>query len=107
MDVISYCNKLERQLTEWKAKIYSVIRVVDKLPVQEKEGVYPSIRSLHRIVDEINSELEQLKSACPADWSPSRQSIEAKMSELQSTLKRLSENVGGPLIPDSLSWVSE
>jgi hypothetical protein len=107
MDVISYCSKLERQLTEWKAKIYSVIRVVDKLPVQGKEGVYPSIRSLHAIVDEIDNELEHLKSACPADWSPSRQTIAAKMSELQSTLKKLSENVGGPLIPDSLSWVSE
>ena len=107
MDVISYCNQLERQLTEWKAKIYSVIRVVDKLPVQQKEGVYPSIGSLHTIMDEIDNELAQLKSACPADWSPNRQTIEAKMSELHSTLKKLSENVGGPLIPDSLSWVSE
>jgi hypothetical protein len=107
MDVISYCNKLEKQLTEWKAKIYSVIHVVDKLPVREKEPVYPSIRSLHTIMDEIDNELEQLKSACPADWSPKRQTIEAKMSELQSTLKKLSEKVGGPLIPDSLSWVSE
>jgi hypothetical protein len=82
MDVISYCNKLERQLTEWKAKIYSVIRVVDTLPVHEKEAIYPSIRSLHRMMDEIDGELEQLKSACPADWSPNRQTIEAKMSEL-------------------------
>ena len=107
MDVISYCNKLERQLTEWKAKIYSVIRVVDKLPVQEKEAVFPSIRSLYAIVDEIDGELERLKSACPADWSPNRQTIEAKISELQSTLKKLSEKVDGPLIPDSLSWVSD
>jgi len=106
MDVNSYCNNLERQLTEWKAKIYSVINVVDKLPVQEKEAAYSSIRGLHTIVDEIDNELEQLKSACPADWSPNRRTIEGKMSELQSTLKKLSENVGGPLIPDSLSWVS-
>jgi len=106
MDVNSYCNSLERQLTEWKAKIYSVINLVDKLPAQEKEGAYPSIRGLHTIVDEIDNELAQLKNACPADWSPNRRTIEEKMSELQSTLKKLSENVGGPLIPDSLSWVS-
>ena len=106
MDVNSYCNNLERQLTEWKAKIYSVINVVDQLPVQEKEAAYSSIRGLNTIVDEIDNELEQLKSACPADWSPNRRTIEGKMSELQSTLKKLSENVGGPLIPDSLSWVS-
>lgn len=107
MDIISYCNQLESQLTEWKAKIYSVILVVDKLPVQEKEAIFPSIRSLNAVVDEIDNELEQLKSACPADWSPNRQTIEAKISELQSTLKKLSERVDGPLIPDSLSWVSD
>ena len=107
MDVMSYCNKLEGQLTEWKAKIYSVIRVVDKLPVREKEPVYPSIRSLNTIMEEIDNELEQLKSACPADWYPKRRTIETEMAELKSTLKTLSEKVGGPLIPDSLSWVSE
>jgi len=106
MDVNSYCSKLERQLTEWKARIYSVINLVDKLPVQEKEAAYHSIRGLHTIVDEIDNELEQLKNACPADWSPNRRTIEEKMSELKSTLKKLSEKVGGPLIPDSLSWVS-
>jgi hypothetical protein len=107
MDIISYCNQLEKQLTDWKEKIYSVILVVDKLPVKEKEAVFPSIRSLYAIVDEIDGELEQLKSACPADWSPNRQTIEAKILELQSTLKKLSEKVDGPLIPDSLSWVSD
>ena len=107
MDVISYCNNLENQLTGWKAKIYDVIRVVDQLPANEMEAVFPSFRGLHAIVDEIDSELEQLKSACPADWSPNRNIIDDKMSELHATLKTLSEKVGGPLIPDSLLWVSE
>jgi hypothetical protein len=107
MDVISYCNNLENQLVNWKAKIYDVILVVDGLPANEKEAVFPSVRSLHNIVEEINNELEQLKTACPADWSPSRNVIDDRMSELHATLKKLSEKVGGPLIPDSLLWVSE
>ena len=107
MDVTSYCNTLEKHLTEWKAMIYDVIRTVDRLPEVEKEAVVPSIRSLHSIVAAINGELEQLKTACPADWAPSRLSIDEKMSELQQTLKNLSEKVDGPLVPDSLSWVSE
>jgi hypothetical protein len=107
MDVNSYCDSLGRHLTEWKARVYDVIRTVDKLPAAEKEAVFPSIRSLHATVAEIDGELEQLKTACPADWSPNRKIIDAKMSELQNTLKRLSEKVGGPLIPDSLAWVSE
>ena len=107
MDVTSYCNSLENQLTGWKAKIYDVIRTVNRLPDNEMEAVFPSIQSLHAIVEEINNEMEQLKSACPADWSPNRNVIDDKMSELRSTLKTLSEKVDGPLIPDSLLWVSE
>ena len=107
MDVKSYCDNLEKQLTAWKAKIYDVIRVVDKLPDREKEEVFPSLRSLHSIVEEIDVQLEQLVTACPADWSPNRQTIDDKMNELRRTLGNLSEKVGGPLIPDSLSWVSE
>jgi hypothetical protein len=107
MDIKSYCDTLEKQLTAWKAKIYDVIRVVDKLPGPEKEAVFPSIKSLHDIVEEIDAQLEQLMTACPADWSPNQESIDAKMTELRQTLKNLSERIGGPLIPDSLSWVSE
>ncbi len=107
MDVIAYCDALHKHLTQWKAQIYDVIRVVDKLPANEKEAVFPSIRSLHAIVEEINAELVQLTVSCPADWSPNRKTIEDKMTELKRTLKKLSQRVGGPLIPDSLSWVSE
>ena len=107
MDVSAYCDTLEKQLAGWKAKLYDVIRLVDKLSEGDKETVFPSIRGLHSIVDEIDSEVEQLRTACPADWSPNRQNIDDKMAELQQTLKNLSEDVGGPLISDSLAWVSK
>jgi len=106
MDVGAYCDTLEKQLTGWKAKLDDVIGVVDKLSAKDKETVLPSIRSLHAIVEEIDGEVEQLRTACPADWTPNRQTIDAKMAELRQTLKKLSAEVGGPLIPDSLSWVS-
>ena len=73
----------------------------------EKEAVFPSLRNLHAIVDEIDEQLVQLTSACPADWSPNRRTIDQKMRELQLTLGKLSERVRGPLIPDSLSWISQ
>ena len=107
LEITAYCDKLENQLTNWKAKIYDVIHVVDQLPANEMEAAFPSIRGLHGIVADIDTELEQLKTACPADWSPNRKVIDDRMSELHATLKTLSEKVGGPLIPDSLMWVSE
>jgi hypothetical protein len=47
-----------------------------------------------------------LKTACPADWLLQRRAVDDKMRELQETLRKLSDRVHGPLIPDSLSWVS-
>lgn len=107
MDVSDYCDTLEKQLSGWKARLYDVIRIVDKLADENKDTVYPTIQGLHSIVDEIDSEVDQLRTACPADWSPNRKNIDTKMAELQQTLKTLSEDVGGPLIPDSLAWVSD
>jgi hypothetical protein len=107
MELSSYCTALESHLTGWKSKIYDVIRIVDRLPNNEKETVFPSIRNLHAIVDEIDDQLAQLMTACPADWSPTRRTIDQKMRELQITLSKLSDRVHGPLIPDSLSWVSQ
>jgi hypothetical protein len=106
MEVSAYCSALETQLTGWKARIYDVLRVVDRLPNAQKETAFASIRNLHAIVDEINAELENLRTACPADWSPSRATIDRRMADLRDTLRRLSEQVKGPLIPDSLAWVS-
>ena len=107
MDVSAYCDTLEKQLSDWKAKLYDVIRIVDRLPEKEKETVFSSIRGLNAIVDQIDTEVEQLRTACPADWSPNRQNLDSKMAELQQSLKNLSEDLGGPVILDSLAWVSK
>ncbi len=107
MDATAYCETLEEHLTGWKAKLYDVIRIVDRLPEKDKETVFSSIRGLHAIVDQIDTEVEQLRTACPADWSPNRQTLDNKMAELKQSLKRISENVGGPVIPDTLAWVSK
>ena len=107
MAVKSYCDTLENQLTSWKSNIKDVVVVVNQLPDTEKEKVFSSIRNLHAVVEEIDGQLDQLMTACPPDWSANRQTVDSKMSDLKQTLHNLSEQVDGPLIPDSLSWVSE
>ena len=106
MDTEAYCDRMDAQLVTWKAKIYDAIRIVDRLPPAEKEMAFSSIRNLHAILNEIDGQLDQLQNACPADWSPNRRTIDQKMSDLHSTLKTLSRKIKGPLIPDSLAWVS-
>lgn len=107
METEAYCEKLDGQLVAWKANISDAIRIVDRLPPAEKEMAWASIRNLHAILDEIDAELEQLRTACPADWAPNRRTIDQKMGDLHTTLKMLSKKIKGPLIPDSLAWVSQ
>ena len=107
METASYCEMMERQLTAWKSKIREVIRLADHLTAGEREAIVTSSTcSLDAIVGEIDSQLALLKTACPADWLSQRRAVDDKMRELQETLKKLSDRVHGPLIPDSLSWVS-
>jgi hypothetical protein len=106
MESTSYCDMLERQFTAWKSKIHAVIRRAERLTAGKRAAVAPSTRSLHAIVGEIDSQLALLKSACPAGWLPRPRGADDQMRELQQTLQQLSDRVPGPLIPDSLSWVS-
>jgi SHS2 domain-containing protein len=39
MDVSAYCHTLEKKFAEWKARLYDVIHIVDKLSEGEKETV--------------------------------------------------------------------
>lgn len=41
MDVRDYCDSLVTELTGWKAKMYDVMRRLDKVPSGDKEKVLP------------------------------------------------------------------
>jgi hypothetical protein len=106
MDVREYCSKMDRQLSGWKAYIDEVIQAARGLPASEGTALAPMIARLQPLLSAIEAELELLKSSCPADWAPQRRQVDERMQELYDTLKTLSQKVKGPLIPDSLSWVS-
>ena len=76
MDVLDFCKGLENEMTAWKAKLYDVMRKVDKLGSAEKEKVLPNIEDLHMFLEEMKDRVETLKTECPSDWSPMKKEIE-------------------------------
>ncbi len=76
MDVLDYCKGLENEMTAWKAKLYDVMRKVDKLGSAEKEKMLPNIEDLHLFLEEMTDRVETLKTECPSDWSPLKKEIE-------------------------------
>jgi predicted nuclease with TOPRIM domain len=84
MDVKTYCDNMQSEVTEWKAKMCDVVRALDKIPSDEKQNFSPQIGDLHTIIDELADRLERLARECPADYSAEKRAIEGKMADLKS-----------------------
>ncbi|MFA7382287.1 MAG: hypothetical protein WC001_02435 [Desulfurivibrionaceae bacterium] len=84
MNVKDYCRNVETELTAWKAKLYDVIRQMDKLPTGDKQRMFEKINGLNIVMTELDDRLDALRTACPTEWSPERQEIKAKMTDLGS-----------------------
>lgn len=104
MDVSSYCEMISNQLTGWKASIYDIILAAEKLGQEDKRVVQPMIRSLNRIVEELNRNIADLKAQCPSEWSPRKQEIDSGMVDLKQNFEQLSERLQS-LLPESTAWV--
>jgi uncharacterized coiled-coil protein SlyX len=104
MDAKSYCDTINQQLTGWKANIYDAILATEKLKETDKEKVEPLLDSLNGIVAELNKNLEQLRTECPADWSPQKRTIDSKLDELRKEFDQLSEKMDA-VMPDTTAWV--
>jgi len=82
MDVRDYCSNVEMELTAWKAKLYDVIRKIDQLPTGDKEKLYENIEGLHITMTELDDRIHELRTQCPTEWSPVREEIKVKVSDL-------------------------
>jgi predicted nuclease with TOPRIM domain len=94
MDVLDYCKGLENEMTAWKAKLYDVMRKVDKLGSAEKEKVLPNIEDLHMFLEEMTDRVETLKTECPSDWSPMKKEIEDSSINMRGKYEDTMDYIG-------------
>jgi predicted nuclease with TOPRIM domain len=94
MDVQDFCKGMEVEMTAWKAKLYDVMRKVDKLGSAEKEKVLPNIEDLHMFLEEMSDRVETLKTECPSDWSPVKKDIEEGTTDMRSKYEETMEYIG-------------
>ncbi|UCF93087.1 MAG: hypothetical protein JSW39_02715 [Desulfobacterales bacterium] len=96
MDVKSYCDSVEAELTAWKAKLYGVMRKSDSLPTAEKAQLAPMIQELNSIVDDLDQRIELLAKECPAEWHAHKNGIEGKMAQVKDKWKNVWGAMGEP-----------
>ncbi len=93
MDVKSYCDSLTAELTGWKAKVYDVVRKLDKMSSGDKEKVVSQVRELHMVIEELDDRIDRLKKECPLEWSPEKMELEGKFSGLKTKWENVWENI--------------
>lgn len=83
MDAKDYCRSVEIELHGWKAKMYNMIRKLDKLRKADKNKVSAQVEDLHKHIEDIERIVNTLQNECPADFSPHKKEIEATQSEMK------------------------
>ena len=94
MNVLDYCNGLETELTAWKAKLYDVIRKIDKLSSADREKMLMNIQDLNIIFTDLEDKIESLKTECPSEWGPQRKEIDGAHIDMRSKYEETLEYIG-------------
>ena len=68
MEVKDYCRSIEVELHGWKAKMYDMVRKVDKLRGTEKENVASQVEELHNHISDMERIIAQLQTECPVEF---------------------------------------
>ncbi|MCU0598975.1 MAG: hypothetical protein MUE70_06930 [Desulfobacterales bacterium] len=94
MKVKDYCGSMEIELTAWKAKLYDMIRKIDKLSSGDKEKMLGNIGDLHNIVTELEDRISELKNECPTEWSPQKKQIDNAHVDMRSKYEETMDYIG-------------
>ncbi len=89
MEVKDYCKNMIVELTGWKAKMYDIVRKLDKLPSGEKEKYLPTLNELHIFIEELNERINNLEKACPTEWKADEEEIDRRTTALKSKMKEI------------------
>lgn len=94
MDLQDYCNSMTMELTAWKAKMYDVLRRLDKLGTAERQKVLSNVEDLHILLAEMGDRVQQLARECPSEWSPIKKDIDKAHIDMRSKYEETMNYIG-------------
>jgi SHS2 domain-containing protein len=94
MDVKDYCSSLEIELTGWKAKLYDAIVKTEKLSGKHREKILANIGDMKTLISDLEDRIYQLKTECPAKWSPEKKKIDKGHIDMRAKYEETMEYIG-------------
>ena len=93
MRVKDYCDGVAIELSGWKAKMYDVVRKLDKVSSGDKQRVVPLVNELHMVLEELDDRVGRLRSECPTQWQPDKIDIENKFQVIKTKWEEVWDKV--------------
>jgi hypothetical protein len=87
MEVKDYCRSVEVELFGWKAKMYDMVRKVDKLRGTDKKNIQANIEELHKNISDMERIIDQLRTECPLEYGSQKNKIDTASANLNSKFK--------------------
>jgi len=94
MDVKDYCGAMSTELTAWKAKMYDVVRKLDKLGTAEREKVLANVEDMHMLIEDMAARIDQLNRECPSEWSPEEKAIDNAHVDMRAKYEDTMDFIG-------------
>ena len=91
-DVQSYCDSVVSELSVWKAKVYDVVRRIDKVSSGDKAKLSDQVNDLHMVVEELENRIARLRSECPIEWKADQIEMENKFDHLKGKMNDIYAN---------------
>jgi hypothetical protein len=88
METKDYCRTVEIELYGWKAKMYDMVRKVDKLRGSDKEKVASQVEVLHKHISDMEGIIDQLQTECPVEFGPQKKQIEETSQGLREKYEK-------------------
>jgi hypothetical protein len=82
MDVNTFCGVMQTEINSLKARVYDIMRSVEKTKGMKKRADAAQLTELHALIEHLSEMNEKLARACPLDWSKEKKVIEEKKAEL-------------------------
>ena len=96
MDIRDYCDSMYAELTGMKARLYDILRVIERMPREEQAKIRPQTEELHLLVGDLSRKIDRLLLECPADWSQAKEEIETMKEKLAEKIEWWDEsNIAG------------
>ena len=82
MEIRNYCDSMYAELTGMKAKVYDILRVIERMPREERAKIRFQTDELQILVGDLSRRIDRLMQECPADWSKAKMEIEELKDQL-------------------------